>query len=126
MIHLEASQTPAPTTAQAGLLHIVLWQLHGETAQARQAKAQQLSHSFHALLGTVPGLLQVDVGPNAVAAADAWDMAVAMRFTNRAALDAYNEHPLHLGIKALMGPQRRARAQIDLALGAQAHVQETA
>jgi hypothetical protein len=39
-----------------------------------------------------------------------------MRFKNRAALEAYSDHPAHLEIKRLVGPMRMERKQVDFEL----------
>lgn len=100
--------------APGALVHVVAWRLNGPDAAARAAQAEAIVAAFRRLPGRVPGLVGLDVGPNVVEAPDAWDVAAVMVFGNRAALDAYQTHPDHLAIKALVGPLRRERAQFDL------------
>jgi hypothetical protein len=64
--------------------------------------------------GRIPGLISLDIGPNLIDAADAWDVGAVMVFASRADLDAYQTHPEHLALKAIVGPLRSARAQCDL------------
>lgn len=98
------------------IAHMVMWKLDGATAQVRRAQAQDLVSMFAALRGKVPGLLRLEVGVNLIDAVDACDMALYMVFESRRALDAYNLHPEHLKIKAVMAPQRVARRQADFEL----------
>jgi Stress responsive A/B Barrel Domain len=100
----------------AKILHLVMWQLKGDSPLEREAQAKIFSAAFAKLLGEVPGLSSLDVGPNCIAAEGAWDMGVSMIFESRAALEAYATHPAHLEIKTLMGPARKSRAQVDVEL----------
>jgi hypothetical protein len=100
----------------AKILHLVMWQLNGDSAAEREARAMSFSREFAKLLGHVPGLSSLDVGPNCIAAEGAWDMAASMIFESRAALAAYATHPAHLEIKALMSQARKSRAQVDVEL----------
>lgn len=107
--------TSAPST---GIVHIVSWRLNGPTPAARAAQAEQIVQAFTALRHQIAGLLRLDAGPNVVEAPDAWDVAVVMVFESRNALTDYLSHPSHQAIKALVGPMRSARSQIDFELGA--------
>ena len=96
--------------------HMVMWKLDGATVQARRTQAKELVAAFAALRGKVPGLLRLDVGTNLIEASDACDMALYTVFDSPRALDAYNAHPEHLKIKAMMAPWRAARCQADFEL----------
>ena len=96
--------------------HIVMWRLNGDTPQARAVQSGQIIAAFEATLPLFPELIRFEIGPNVVPSGDAWDLAVSAVFSSRAALDHYNAHPAHLGIKALVGPMRAARCQIDFEL----------
>jgi hypothetical protein len=98
------------------ILHLVMWQLNGESTVEREAQAKHFSAEFAKLLGRVPGLISLDVGPNCIAADGAWDMAASMIFESRSALEAYATHPAHLEVKAMMSSARKARAQTDIEL----------
>jgi hypothetical protein len=99
------------------IVHIVTWRLNGRDNDERRRQAATIVAAFDALRPLVPGLLQLDVGANIVDAADAWDVAAVMVFADRGHLDAYNAHPDHLAIKALVAPLRSARGQIDFHRG---------
>jgi Stress responsive A/B Barrel Domain len=102
--------------ALAKILHLVVWQLNGDSAAEREAQAKFFSLEFTKLVGRVPGLSRLDVGPNCIAAEGAWDMGASMIFESRAALEAYATHPAHLEIKAIMSSARTSRAQVDVEL----------
>ena len=95
------------------IVHIVSWRLNGATPADRARQAERIVSAFQAGRADIPGLLRLDVGRNVVDAPDAWDVALCMVFASRADLDAYQRHPAHLAIKALVGPMRSARAQVD-------------
>lgn len=95
------------------IVHIVAWRLNGGDPAERLAQAQAVVAAVEATRGRIPGLLSLDTGPNVVEAADAWDVGAVMVFASRAHLDAYQTHPIHLELKAVVGPLRSARSQLD-------------
>lgn len=95
------------------LVHIVTWRLNGATPQERASQAETVVQAFEALRPQIPGLLRMEVGANVIEAPDAWDVALYMVFAGRANLDAYQTHPGHVAIKALVGPMRSERGQAD-------------
>ena len=106
-----STQTPA-------IVHIVSWRLNGVSAAQRCEQAERIIQAFEAARPQMGGLLRMEAGTNVIEAPDAWDLAVVMTFASRAALDAYQAHPSHLAIKALVGPMRSARSQVDFELAA--------
>lgn len=98
------------------IVHLVAWRLNGADAQLRAQQAQRIVEAFHAARPQWSGLERLEIGPNIIAAADAWDLGLCMVFATRADLDAYQLHPAHQAIKALAGPMRAARVQVDFEL----------
>ena len=101
------------TSTDRPLAHIVTWRMNGATPQERAAQADRTVQAFEAARHDVPGLLRMEVGRNIVASPDAWDVALYMVFATRTDLEAYQSHPAHLQIKALVAPMRAARGQAD-------------
>jgi hypothetical protein len=95
------------------IVHIVAWRLNGRDEAERLAQAKAVVAAVEATRGRIPGLLSLETGPNVVAAADAWDVGAVMVFASREDLDAYQTHPVHLALKAIVGPLRSARSQLD-------------
>lgn len=95
------------------IAHIVTWRLNGQTAGQRAQQAQALVHVFESSRSAFPGLMRMEVGHNIIDAEDAWDVALYMVFETRAHLDIYQTHPAHRQIKAVVGPMRTARGQVD-------------
>lgn len=101
------------TTTHRAWAHMVTWRMNGATPEERAEQADRVVRAFEATRGELPGLLRMEVGRNIVEALDAWDVALYMVFATRDDLHAYQSHPSHLRIKALVGPMRAARGQAD-------------
>ena len=87
--------------------HVVIWKLRDATDAPR----------FKALLDTcknlVPGMHQFDVGIRHEGMAANADVVLVSLFEDAAALDAYQNHPIHKAVSAQLGPMREARHVID-------------
>jgi quinol monooxygenase YgiN len=77
--------------------HIVMWQLH-EPTDAPEFKA--LLDTCQALL---PGILEWEVGIRTAGLAGSMDVALVSTFQNRAALQAYHEHPHYKAVSVQLG-----------------------
>lgn len=100
--------------------HIVMWNMAGETREARSEAAKFLRSRFEALRGEVPGLLHLEVGLDHSRVDYACDVVLYTEFESQAALDAYATHPAHLRVKGELGEMRIARFQVDYATTASA------
>jgi galactitol-specific phosphotransferase system IIC component len=101
------------------VLHMVMWQLNGQSVTIRSTNAARMALAFEALIGKIPGLLRIHAGANSMAASDAWtsdtwDMGLVMVFDSHESLAAYQTHQAHLAIKTDMGSLRRSRAMVDI------------
>ena len=63
--------------------------------------------------GLVPGLLTVEVALAIPGLEATYDVILYSEFTNKAALDAYQEHPTHQAIKPFIGAVRLERQCMD-------------
>lgn len=95
------------------IVHVVSWRLIGETPLERRQQADIIVAAVEATRGRIPGLVSLDVGRNVVEATDAWDVGAVMVFRSRTDLDAYQTHPEHLALRAVVAPLRSARSQLD-------------
>jgi quinol monooxygenase YgiN len=90
--------------------HIVMWRLREGSPKA--ADAARIKALLEALNGRIPGLLRIEVGVNFIEDAQAADVVLYSEFTDRAALEGYQAHPLHLEVvpqvKALTVDRRSA------------------
>jgi hypothetical protein len=79
--------------------HIVMWRLR--ESDSRAVDAETIKSLLEGLAGKVPGLLKIEVGVNFIEDANASDVVL-----DRAALEAYQSHPLHVAVV----PEVKARA----------------
>lgn len=94
--------------------HVVMWKLkdHAEGAD----KAANII-KMKTLLGTcrhiVPGLVTWEVGTAHPQLEATYDVILYSEFTNKEALDAYQDHPTHQAIKPFIGAVRLERQCMD-------------
>jgi quinol monooxygenase YgiN len=84
--------------------HIVMWRLRD--GASKTADAHQIKSLLESLSGKIPGLLKIEVGVNFIEDSNASDVVLYSEFVDRAALEAYQGHPLHLAVV----PEVKARA----------------
>ncbi len=72
--------------------------------EATEAQKTQATADILAFRGKIPGLLEVHVGPNDSPRGQGYTFAGVMRFTGKAAADAYTTHPQHLALLAWLKP----------------------
>lgn len=94
--------------------HLVMWKLKGEGAQ-KQDNIRAAKAALETCRNLVPGMLKYEIGVDIGTDHAPWDIAVYSEFSDRAALDAYQQHPAHLAIKPVIGPLRESRAAVDYA-----------
>lgn len=81
--------------------HIFGFKWHSDVTEAQKARAQA---DILAFKGNIPGLLEVHVGPNLSPHGQGYTFAGIMRFTGKAACDAYMTHPQHLKLLSWLKP----------------------
>jgi len=86
--------------------HIVLWRLKNK------ADAAHVKQELESMRGKIPGLLSLEVGLN-FAASSPVDIGLYTEFSDRAALDAYADHPVHVPVKQAVGPLMAERWVLD-------------
>ena len=96
------------------LKHIVMWKLkdHAEGAD-RAANALRLKALLDACNGLVPGMLKLEVAIAEQGLEATYDLVLYSEFADRAALDAYQEHPQHVALKPFVIAVREARQCMD-------------
>lgn len=96
------------------LHHIVLWKLKNEAEGADKAtnlaKAKRL---LEACATRTPGILKFEVAAAQPGLECSYDLILNSSFTDRAALDAYQQHPDHVAIKPFIGAIRLERQCMD-------------
>ena len=84
--------------------HIIMWRLR--EGASKTADVELIKSLLESLAGKIPGLLKIEVGVNFIEDANASDVVLYSEFVDRAALEAYQSHPLHLAVV----PEVNARA----------------
>lgn len=95
--------------------HIVMWDVRGETAEAKEQAARDLKHRFERLVGQIPGLAHLEIGIDVSRVSYACDVVLYSEFADAAALAAYADHPAHLAVRDALKDVRVARHQVDYA-----------
>ena len=93
--------------------HIVMWNVHGETVEARAHNAQRLKQAFEGLREQIPGLLRLEIGLDESGVDYACDAVLYTEFESRQALADYAHHPAHPPVRHELEGMRTARHQVD-------------
>ncbi len=93
--------------------HIVMWDVRGETAEAKLLAATDLKYRFESLVGQIPGLTHLEIGIDVSRISYACDVVLYSEFEDEAALSAYANHPAHLAVRDALTDVRVARHQVD-------------
>jgi|HubBroStandDraft_6_1064221.scaffolds.fasta_scaffold135298_2 hypothetical protein len=85
----------------ASVFHVFAFQWKQGTTDAQKERA---SKDIAAFQGVIPGLLQTHVGPNISPRGKGYTLGGIMQFKDKAALDAYVQHPAHQSLLAWLVP----------------------
>ncbi|QQS40790.1 MAG: Dabb family protein [Acidobacteriota bacterium] len=92
------------------LIHIVVWKYSDDVSE--DVRAEHVA-ALKALDGLVPGMARFEVGTDVLHLERSYDTGLASAFEDRAALDAYTDHPEHVKV-AQMGKRISAHvASVD-------------
>lgn len=95
-----------PAAKPGHVSHVVLVWLKNKGSAADRAKVIETAKSFRS---QIPGILAMNVGeplPSTRPVVDSsFDVGLIMRFENKAAMDAYEKHPVHVkAVKEILAP----------------------
>ena len=94
--------------------HIVMWKLKEQAEGAdRATNALKLKALLETCNNLVPGMLRLEAAIASPALEATYDVLLYTEFADKAALDAYQEHPTHLAIKPFIGAVRSERQCMD-------------
>jgi hypothetical protein len=82
-------------------IHIFGFRWKDRATDADKARAAREIRAFE---GAIPGLMDVSVGENLSPRGQGYTFAGLMRFTDRAACDAYATHPAHMALLEWLVP----------------------
>ncbi len=89
--------------------HIVLFQIKPEF----KPEIPSIVKGFYSMVGKVDGLVSLEAGADFLGSERSYDVALVTAFRDRAALDAYQEHPAHLPVKKRMHEVRLSSVSCD-------------
>ncbi len=90
--------------------HIVMWRLK------KREDGHRLKEALEALRGRIPGLLDIQVGLDFLHSEQSADMVLIADLQDRAALEAYQQHPLHQAVIPMMRQATLSRTVVDFDL----------
>jgi len=94
--------------------HIVLWKLKEEmTGQSKEQNATTIKNRLESLIGKIEGLLAIEVGIDFLHTAESVDIVLYSEFTDKAALDFYQQHPLHKAVMPFIAECYIERRVVD-------------
>lgn len=86
---------------EAMCIHMFVFRWQGDVTTEQK---QKVIRSILELQGQIPGLLDTWVGENFSPRSQGYALGGAMKFSDRAALDAYGSHPVHQALLAWLMP----------------------
>jgi hypothetical protein len=94
--------------------HIVMWKLKDAAEGAdRATNARKLKELLDACRGISPGMLKLEVALAQPGLEATFDAVLYSEFEDRAALNAYLDHPQHLAVKPFIAAVREGRECMD-------------
>jgi Stress responsive A/B Barrel Domain len=82
-------------------IHIFGFRWRPQATDADKARAVEEILAFR---GVIPGLIEASIGPNLSPRGQGYTFAGLMKFTDKAACDAYLIHPAHLALLEWLVP----------------------
>jgi hypothetical protein len=76
------------------LIHLVCFKYKADIIEARRDEHCDRLRALH----DIPGIVSLMVGRDVVQSARSYDTGLAVQFTDRAALDAYQKNPRHVPV----------------------------
>lgn len=94
--------------------HIVFWRLkESANGRSKAENAAEIKRLLEGLAGKIPGLIKIEVGFDFSRSPESSDIVLYSELESRAALDAYQSHPLHEAVKPFVTAAREERRVVD-------------
>jgi heme-degrading monooxygenase HmoA len=94
--------------------HIVMWKLKDQAEGAgRAANAAKMKALLDGCRDIVPGIVEFEVALAQPGLEATYDVVLYSVFADKAALDAYQDHPKHVAVKPFIGAVRLERQCMD-------------
>ncbi|MFB2596294.1 Dabb family protein [Herbiconiux sp. P17] len=96
--------------------HVVAWKLAATEPSQKAADAAEVARLLSGLVGVVPSIVSLTVGPNMAYFEANWDVVLIADYDDVAGLDAYQTHPAHLEVVPQIKALVAQRASVDIEL----------
>ncbi|MDP1726007.1 MAG: Dabb family protein [Bacteroidota bacterium] len=94
--------------------HIVFWNLKDAANNSdKDSNAKSIKQKLESLQGKIEGLIKIEVGIDFLHSPESMDLVLYSEFTDKAALDFYQQHPLHKEIMPFIAEARSERRVVD-------------
>lgn len=101
-------ESPAPALGRP-LTHVVMVKLKERTPEIVDTAVQMI----RSMEGKIEGLKSIEVGKDILHSERSYDLALIARLEDRAALERYNQHPVHLPVLEYLKTVREAVTAVD-------------
>ncbi|WP_394771674.1 Dabb family protein [Lacisediminihabitans sp.] len=95
------------------LKHVVCWKIVDADSIESLDVIGKIEDGLRALVGTVPSIRALDVGPSVLTGPNHWDLALIVDFDNEAGLEEYQVHPAHQKLGAYIRSVVSEQATVD-------------
>lgn len=97
--------------------HIVMWKFKDEADGAtRESNLRTAKHLLDALPSVIPEIEMFEVGIDCSQTPSSFDLVLNSTFANRAALEAYQNHPEHRKVVEFLRRAQSAKVVVDYEL----------
>jgi hypothetical protein len=95
------------------LKHIVSWKLAADDPETRLEHIGQIVSRLQSLVGVVPSIRALSVGPTVVAGPNHWDVGLIVDFDDEDGLQDYQDNPDHRAVGAFIRSVIDQQATVD-------------
>ncbi|TXN32358.1 Dabb family protein [Lacisediminihabitans profunda] len=95
------------------LKHVVCWKIADADSVESLDAIGRIEDGLRSLVGTVPSIRALDVGPSVLTGPNHWDLALIVDFDNEAGLEEYQVHPEHKKVGAYIRSVVSEQATVD-------------
>jgi hypothetical protein len=95
------------------LKHIVSWKVAAEDAETKREHIEQIVSRLQSLVGVVPSIRAMSVGPTVVEGPNHWDLGLIVDFDDEDGLQAYQDNPDHRAVGAFIRSVIDQQATVD-------------
>lgn len=94
--------------------HIVFWKLKdAANGLDKEGNAAAIKEKLESLNGKIEGLIHLEVGRDFLHSPESADLVLVSEFESKAALEYYQQHPLHKASMAFISEARTERRVVD-------------